>query len=230
MLAALTIRLPRSGEVGPRAAVVAPGAPGRVEATLGDALRDPRQWLLNLSWLCMGGLALMINVHIVPFARDAGIGLAGASLALTAYGIGAAGGRLLGGVVSDRFGTVATQRIAFLVTALSLLVLRWVPSHAALLAAMAAFGAGFAATDTLVVKIVPDLFGVRAIGAIMGVLTLGWRSGAALGPAAAGFLYDMTGSYALPFGVAPAVALASWACFAFALRWPVSSRGRGRRG
>lgn len=230
MLAALTIRLPRVGEVRPRSQTVAHGPSAAMEATLRDALRDPRQWLLNASWLCMGGLALMVNVHIVPFARDAGIGLAGASLALTAYGIGAAGGRLLGGVISDRFGAVSTQRLAFLITALSLLVLRWAPSHAALLGSMAAFGAGFAATDTLVVKIVPDLFGVRAIGAIMGVLTLGWRSGAALGPAAAGFLYDATGSYAWPFGLAPAVALTSWACFALALRWPVSSRARGRPG
>jgi MFS transporter, OFA family, oxalate/formate antiporter len=228
MLAALTIRLPRVGEVGPRSQTVSHGPSAAMEATLRDALRDPRQWLLNASWLCMGGLALMVNVHIVPFARDAGIGLAGASLALTAYGIGAAGGRLLGGVISDRFGAISTQRLAFLITALSLLVLRWAPSHAALLGSMAAFGAGFAATDTLVVKIVPDLFGVRAIGAIMGVLTLGWRSGAALGPAAAGFLYDATGSYAWPFGLAPAVALTSWACFALALRWPVSSRARGR--
>jgi len=155
---------------------------------------------------------------------------AGASFALTAYGVGAAAGRLLGGVVSDRLGSVATQRLAYVVTALSLVVLYWAPTHAALLGSMAAFGAGFAATDTLVVKIVPDLFGVRAIGAIMGVLALGWRSGAALGPAAAGFLYDATGSYAWSFGLAPAVALTSWACFALALRWPVSTRGRGRPG
>jgi len=61
-----------------------------------------------------------------------------------------------------------------------------------------------------------DVFGVRAIGAIMGVLTLGWRSGAALGPAAAGFLYDVSGSYAVPFGAAPGVVLVSWALFAVA--------------
>ena len=230
LVAALTIRLPRGGEVGPRPAAIAIGHSAAMEATLRDALRDPRQWLLNASWLCMGGLALMVNVHIVPFARDAGIGLAGASLALTAYGIGAAGGRLLGGVISDRLGALVTQRLAFLLTTLSLAVLYWAPSHTALLGAMAAFGAGFAATDTLVVKIIPDLFGVRAIGAIMGVLALGWRSGAALGPAAAGFIYDATGSYAWPFGLAPAVALASWACFALALRWPVSSRAPGRPG
>jgi MFS family permease len=213
MLAALTVRLPRGAEAGPRA----PGGhPAPSSATLRDALLDPRQWCLNVSWLLMGGLALMINVHIVPFARDAGISLAGASLTLTAYGLGAAGGRLLGGAISDRVGPLATQRGAYLVTALALLSLRWAPSHLALLAALVAFGAGFAATDTMVVKVVPDLFGVRAIGAIMGVLTLGWRSGAALGPATAGFIHDATGSYDLPFGVAPAVVLASWGLFALA--------------
>ncbi len=219
VLAALTVRLPRGAEARtPVSAGLAgpPDAPAAPSATLRDALHDPRQWCLNVSWLLMGGLALMINVHIVPFARDAGIGLTGASLTLTAYGLGAAGGRLLGGAISDRVGPLATQRGAYLVTALALLSLRWAPSHAFLLAALVAFGAGFAATDTMVVKVVPDLFGVRAIGAIMGVLTLGWRSGAAAGPAAAGFMYDLTGSYALPFGVAPAVVLASWGFFALA--------------
>jgi MFS family permease len=216
MLAALTIRLPRGAEAGARHGRAPGASAGARDATLRDALLDPRQWCLNASWLLMGGLALMINVHIVPFARDAGIGLTGASLALTAYGVGAAGGRLLGGAVSDRFGPLVTQRAAYLVAALALLSLRWAPSHAMLLAALVAFGAGFAATDTMVVKIVPDLFGVRAIGAIMGVLTLGWRCGAALGPAAAGFVYDLTESYDLPFGVAPAVVVASWGFFALA--------------
>jgi len=46
------------------------------------------------------------------------------------------------------------------------------------------------------------------------VLNLGWRCGAAVGPAAAGFLYDLTGSYVVPFGAAPVVVLASWGLFA----------------
>ncbi|HKZ06898.1 MAG TPA: MFS transporter, partial [Methylomirabilota bacterium] len=186
--------------------------------TLREALRDPRQWLLNASWLGMGGLAFMINVHVVPFARDAGISLAGASLGLTAYGVGSAVGRLLGGAISDRLGPGLTQQSAYLITVLSLASLHWASSHTVLLLALLAFGAGFAATDTLVVRIIPDLFGMRALGAIMGVLALGWRLGAAVGPAAAGFIYDWSGSYAWPFGLAPLVALASWACFALATR------------
>jgi predicted MFS family arabinose efflux permease len=98
--------------------------------------------------------------------------------------------------------------------ALALAALLWVPSREALLASLAVFGVGFAASDTMITKVIPDVFGVRAIGAIMGVLALGWRCGAALGPAAAGFLYDTTGSYAIPFGAAPVVVLVAWGLFA----------------
>jgi cyanate permease len=80
------------------------------------------------------------------------------------------------------------------------------------------FGVGFAAGDTIIAKVIPDVFGMRAIGAIMGVLTLGWRCGAALGPAAAGFLYDATGSYTIPFGAAPVAVLVSWGLFALGTR------------
>ena len=93
-------------------------------------------------------------------------------------------------------------------------VLVWVPSRLAMLVSMAVFGAGFAAADTMVAKVIPDVFGMRAIGAIMGVLNFGWRLGAALAPAAAGFLFDRTGSYTVAFSVAPFVVLLAWVFFA----------------
>ena len=236
VLAALTVRLPRpmeaaalrlrSGRVDATDVAHRPGRPVPAHeggVTLRDALTDPRQWSLNVAWLLLGGLAFMVTVHIVPFARDQGVSLAGASLALTAYGVGSVGGRVAAGVMSDRIGTTTTMRAAYMVQALALLALLWLPSREMLFGSLAAFGAGFAAADTMIAKVIPDVFGVRAIGAIMGVLTLGWRSGAALGPAAAGFLYDLSGSYAVPFGAAPGVVLVSWALFA------VATSGRARR-
>jgi MFS family permease len=233
LIAAFYVRLPRPSEA---AALRLPSgrdhateiSHGRSESasgrgvTLGDALADPRQWCLNFAWLLLGGLAFTVTVHIVPFARDQGVSLGGASLALSAYGIGSVGGRVAAGALSDRIGTVTTMRIAYTVQVLSLVALLWLPSRETLLGSLTAFGAGFAAADTMIVKAIPEVFGVRAIGAIMGVLTLGWRSGAALGPAGAGFLYDATGSYAVPFGAAPLLVLVSWALFAAA----TSSRRR----
>jgi MFS transporter, OFA family, oxalate/formate antiporter len=213
--AAATVRLPRPAEVRELRRALAGGrddahaVPAGV--TLRAALADPRHWFINLSWFLLGGLALMISVHVVPFARDRGIGLAAASLALTAYGIGSVSGRLTAGAVSERLGTHTTLRIGLVLQIVGLLAMLWVPSRDVLMVALAMFGAGFAASDTMVTKIIPDVFGVRAIGAIMGVLALGWRCGAALGPAVAGFVYDATGSYAWPFGVAPIALLVAWA-------------------
>src|SRR6185503_2973006 len=222
LLAALTVRLPRTSERSrPRA--VAPSASGAQPAapsvTLAAALTDPRQWYLNASWLLLGGVAMMTSVHVVPFARDQGVSLAGASLTLTAYGLGSVCGRLASGAVSDRLGTVATIRAGYLAQIAALGLLLLVPSSRdVVLASLVVFGIGFAAADTMVTKVIPDVFGVRAIGAIMGVLTLGWRAGAALGPAAAGFLYDATGSYTIPFAAAPVAVLASWGLYALATR------------
>lgn len=217
MLAASTVRLPRTSEtVGHRSPAMPRDAWSPAGVTLREALADPRQWYLNAAWLLLGGLTLMVSVHVVPFARDRGIGLAGASLALTAYGVGAVVGRLGAGAVSDRLGAVPTIRAAYAVEALALIALLWLPSREALLAALVAFGASFAASDTMIVKVVPDVFGVRSIGAIMGVLSLGWRCGAALGPAVAGFLYDLTGAYTVPFAAAPLAVAASWVLFSLA--------------
>jgi MFS family permease len=222
LLAAITVRLPRPAEV-PHvrrlSTAAAGGRPAGVHGvTLRAALADPRQWMLNVAWLLLGGLAIMVSVHIVPFARDQGISLAAASLALTAYGVGAVTGRVTAGAVSDRFGTHATLRIGYVLQLISLSALLWVPSREALMVALGLFGAGFAASDTMITRVIPDVFGLRAIGAIMGVLTLGWRCGAALGPAVAGFVYDVTGSYALPFGVAPLAVVVSWGLYNLATR------------
>lgn len=224
-VAALGVRLPRHAERDalrrPRPAGASGAARGGAHGiTLRESLTDPRQWALNVSWLLVGGIAIMISVHAVPFARDRGVSLTGASLSLTAYGIGSAIGRLLGGTLSDRVGARRTIAAAFVLQIAALVGLLWVPSRAALLLSLTAFGAGFAASDTVVAQVVPQVFGLRALGAIMGILTLGWRCGAAAGPALAGFLYDLTGSYRIPFGLAPLGVLLSWALFLLATARP----------
>ena len=125
---------------------------------------------------------------------------------------------LVAGTVADRVGGFATIRFGYGMQILALIAFMWLPSWAALLGSLVAFGMGFGALDTLLTKAIPDVFGVRALAAIMGILNLGWRFGAALGPAAAGFVYDLTGSYTGAFGAAPAVLLVSWGLFALGSR------------
>jgi MFS family permease len=224
VIAAWTVRLPRASELAmlqaPRTRRADEPAPRRAGASLREALADPRQWCLNLAWLLLGSIILMVGVHAVPYVRDHGVSLAAASLALTAYGTGSIIGRLASGAIGDRFGTRVTIGVGYVVEALALMLLAGGSAPRVLLGALTLFGIGAATTDTMLVKAIPDLFGVRALGAIMGALTLGWRSGAATGPAVAGFLYDATGSYAIPFWAAPVAVLTSWVFFTLATRRP----------
>jgi predicted MFS family arabinose efflux permease len=215
-VAALAVRYP--DPTGPDHRPASPGAIRPAGVGLGEALRDSRLWFLNATWLAMGLVLTMLSVHIVPYARDRGLDLEQAALALTAYGLGSVGGRLVFGAASDRLGSTATMRLCFGLQIAALLGLVSVPWAPLLPLVMALFGFGFAGADTVIVRIIPDVFGLRALGAIMGVLALGWRIGAALGPATAGFIYDATRSYAIPFGAAPLLLLVAFALVTIAAR------------
>jgi len=208
-LGSLFVRFPPAPGATTRAAADAPasGTPFR------GALRDQRLWFLSASWLLAGAVLLMVSVHIVPFSLDRGISLEAASLTLTAYGLGAVTGRIVFGLAADRFGGRVAMWIGAGAQMAALAGVVAGPPQLLLLACLFVFGLGFAGADTVFVKAVPDVFGVRAIGAVMGVMSLGWRSGASLGPAVAGFVYDATGSYVLPFGAGPLLIAVSFALY-----------------
>lgn len=215
-LAALVVRDP------PRPRVAPGHAPGRDDHGVGvvEAMGDRRLWLLLLSWFLLGGVLLMMTVHVVPYARDRGVDLASAALALTAYGAGAAVGRLGSGPLSDRLGPRPIMRACFTLQVIALVALAFGPPLPLLLPMVAVFGLGFTGADTVYIRVIPDVFGLKALGAITGVLTMGWRAGAALGPALAGFVHDATGSYALPFGLAPVAVVVAYTLFAAGSKKP----------
>jgi MFS family permease len=207
LLAACAVQNPPSGTTSP-SLPAAPATQLRAGFSLRQALADSRLWGFNASWFLMGLVLTMLSVHVVSHARDHGIDLARAALALTAYGLGAVAGRLTFGAASDRLGARLTMGVCFALQVAALIALV-VPSAGLLPLVMAVYGFGFAGADTAIVRAIPDVFGLRALGAIMGVLALGWRCGAALGPAVAGFSYDLAGSYAVPFGAAPFLTVAA---------------------
>ncbi len=194
------------------------GAAPTVRASFRSALADKRLWLLSASWFASGLTFMTVTVHSVPFAKDLGLTLDRAALALTAYGVGAAVGRLACGATADRFGAAATMYGCVLAQALALAALLTGPPAWGLVAILVVFGVGAAGADTAFVKVVPDVFGLAALASVMSLVGLGWRAGAAIGPAGAGFLYDATGSYQIPFAGALATLLVGGVLFALGAR------------
>ena len=175
--------------------------------------RDPRLWYFVSAWGFLGLVYMMVVVHSVAYARDRGLPLEQAALALTAFGIGAVVGRLVAGATADYFGAAATMRVCLIVQAAALIAfVAGVPAWAVPVT-LVIFGLGGSGADNTFVKAVPDAFGLAALATIMSVVGLGWRLGAGLGPALAGFVHDGTGSYTPSFAVGVLAILVGWGFF-----------------
>jgi len=204
--ASFSVRYPRSSE--PRRVV-----PGTTAAARRSAFGDTRLWFFVAAWSFLGLVFMMVTVHSVSYARDRGLPLEQASLALSAFGIGAVSGRLLAGAAADRFGAVPIMRVCLLVQLTALCALLIGLPTWTIVVTLLFFGLGASGADNTFVKAVSDVFGLAALATIMSVVGLGWRSGAGLGPALAGFVHDLTGSYTPSFAFGVLALAAGWTLF-----------------
>ena len=173
-------------------------------STVREALADRRLWLLVTAWMLLGFNQMMMSIHLVSYVKDRGVTLERAALALTILGTGTIFGRILVGMAADRLGTKPMFWVCLTVQTTTLVSIIAGPSLSILNFLLFWLGLSAAGSDTTLVKGAVETFGVRSIGAVMGVLSLGWRCGAALGPTAAGFIYDATGTYVLAFALSAA--------------------------
>ncbi len=63
-------------------------------------------------------------------------------------------------------------------------------------------GLSWVATNPLTTSLTADVYGVRALGTIGGISFFFHAMGAVISVPMAGFLYDATGSYTIPFAIA----------------------------
>jgi MFS family permease len=193
--------------------------------TLHEALADRRLWLLVTAWMLLGFNQMMMSIHLVSYVKDQGVSLERAALALTILGTGTIAGRILVGMAADRIGTKRTFWFCLTLQVVTLVAVIAGLSLSVLDFLLFWLGLSAAGSDTTLVKGAVETFGVRAIGAVMGVLSLGWRCGAALGPTVAGFIYDALGSYVLAFALAAGGLALSSVFFTLGTSAPAARRG-----
>ena len=164
-----------------------------------QAMGGLRFWALFAIWF-MAALPLQIvMVHIVPYATDKGFGPGAAALTLTIMGLTVTLARVAVGGVSDRMGN---RPVYFACLGLQFLIMFWLirgGSLGGLYLAALVFGIGYGGAAVVFAKIVAEVYGLASLGAIMGLLGLGWYLGAALGAPLAGWVFDLRHSYSLAF-------------------------------
>ena len=130
------------------------------------------------------------------------------STAFGAFVFGLTGAiRILGSVVlgwaSDHIARKKTQAIALFLGGLGVLILLSVPhmSYGVALAFSfaAIYGFGVGGMSTCYAAMCADAYAGRSFAVIMGLLEIAFGLGGFIGPPMAGFMFDFTGSYVLPF-------------------------------
>jgi MFS family permease len=166
--------------------------------TVRDAVRTRRFAGLYVTCLISSFGLFVPFVHLVPYALDHGVPNASAVLLLGAIGVGSTAGRFFLGGLADRMGRAQTMLLMSTGMALSLLV--WATSGGFRGLAVFAFfyGAFYGGFVALLPALVMDYFGGRNISAIIGVLYTSVAFGTLVGPAAAGYAFDISRSYLLP--------------------------------
>jgi MFS family permease len=166
---------------------------------------EPPRWqgaLLSLPlWLLIGGFFVcgftvaIISTHFVPFATDRGIAPGTAATALGLLGGCNIVGSLLAGTVSDRLGRKNPLALIYLVRAVAFgfLLTADTPWELYLFAIFA--GLAWFSTVPLTFALTAEMYGIRHMGTLVGIIFLSHQVGGALSIYLAGWLFDLSGSY-----------------------------------
>lgn len=159
-----------------------------------ELLRDPVFRLLaGIFFLAAVGV-LAVLFHFVPLLTDAGLPPARAGAIAGVIGLSVIGGRLLTGFLLDRLSAKWVAACLLLVSGLGLIILALGGTSMAILGALCTGLAAGAEVD-LIAFFVARYFPLSSYGSTYGGVYGVFLVGGALGPAAAGYLYDATGGY-----------------------------------
>jgi len=164
-----------------------------------EARRTFPLWLLCIINLTIVSCLMSILVHIVPHGRDIGISPHKAASVLSAIGGVSMAGRFITGMVIDRIGGKRSMILSLLLLLTGLFWLQTADSLWKLYVFACIYGLAHGGFFTVISPITAELFGTASHGALFGLVVFFGTAGGALGPILTGYLFDISGGYALPF-------------------------------
>ena len=180
-------------------------SPGRIvrrpdgDLSFSEASRTFPLWLLCIINLIIVSCLMSILVHIVPHGRDIGISAHKAASVLSAIGGVSMAGRFIIGMVIDRIGGKRAMILSLLLLLAGLFWLQTADSLWKLYVFACVYGLAHGGFFTVISPITAELFGPASHGALFGLVVFFGTAGGALGPILTGYLFDISGSYSLPF-------------------------------
>jgi MFS family permease len=177
-------------------AVVGTSTEAAEPMTASDALRSRAFLVLAGAFFACCAAHSGPIFHTVSYAIGCGLPMVAAVTIYSMEGVAGLGGRLLFGVLADRYGAKPVLVAGLLVQALAAVSYLAVNQLGGFYAVALVFGAAYGGTMPLYAALAREAFGARILGTVLGAATLLSSLGMALGPFVGGWLYDRFGSYA----------------------------------
>lgn len=168
--------------------------------TVREAIRNPDFWKLSFAVTLTNVGMIAVIVHQIPFfTSQAGLSDGLAGLSVSAMLLLSLIGRFGLGSLSDRVDPRYVMAFASGLGGVSLLLLASVYEGWQIIYALPVFAIGWGGVIPTRPTLQARYFGLRAFGAIQGVIFTIATLGALVGPVFAGWMYDETESYRLAF-------------------------------
>jgi sugar phosphate permease len=189
-------------------AVAAPANEGASGDSILDVLRQPAFYLLALGSMAsigaVGGTTQNLKLF---FAMDRGMAQGSVAELISLVLVGSIAGRLLMGWLADRWSRKRVMLLIYLIVAATIPLLWAAPSPIALRAAAVAFGIGLGGDYMIIPLMAADLFGLKRMGRVMGIVLTADGVAEAVVPMAVAALRDRSGSYGPGFALLVALAV-----------------------
>jgi len=195
LVVAFILRKPPIQATGPGAQ----NAPQLQGLTLKQALRTRPLWLLFALFVLAYGAFMMVQYHVSAHAQDIGQSKTLAATLLSVIAGVGIGGRLLGGTAADKIGKRSVLAFALALQAVTLALLPSANSSWSLYTFAALWGLGYGMWTPLTASIVGEIFGLKHMASIIGLLGVEYGIGGTIGPSLAGYINTSRGSYDLAF-------------------------------
>jgi predicted MFS family arabinose efflux permease len=166
-----------------------------------EAFRTAPFWMLMITgFVISAGFYFMIS-HIVTYATDLGISDTAAAVILTMSSVGGIAGTLLAWPITVKLGNKYALLVVIAGEALAMFLFLLTKNTWSFYAVAVIFGFCVGAASPVRLAMVPPLFGLKAIGTLLGIATFAWSVGGIAGPFLAGYVFDLTQSYDMAFVV-----------------------------
>jgi MFS family permease len=226
-IVAWTLLLPAALLVRRPSAATAGGPSGLDHAaggmTVAQALRSPQFLVLGLTFFACCAAHSGPIFHMVSYAIACGVPAMAAVSVYSVEGLSGLGGRLLLGLLGDKYGAKPVLVAGLLVQAVAIAGYVLVSRLGEFYALAIVFGTAYGGVMPLYAVLAREYFGQHIMGTVFGAATMLSSLGMALGPLAGGWVFDTFETYTWLFLGSSAIALGA---VAVALTFPPLPRER----